>query len=236
MDSNPHTSSTRQIQNRFDERIAAPTLSQQPPLQCTEAHLHFAEVYVKKGSCLQHMPLCRQKQQTNLCHNRQRRIVSFTQPWRCGTFNAAIPLDLSPVGRQRNDCWVRPEGARDYLFPMSSVRKCVVHVLSLSPASLSPVLTLLWCRPQCTHLSPLCNTATSCLGALECQAGMAKVRAAYKERGRKKYERGRSRIDRKRESGEERVGQGKQGGIQGKERESERDLRAHPTLIKEPSP
>lgn len=53
-------------------------------------------------------------------------------------------------------------------------------------------------------------------------AGMAKVWAAYKERGWKKYERGRSGIDRKRER--ERVGQGKRGGIWGKERERVKEI------------
>lgn len=47
-----------------------------PPLPCRR---------VKKGSCQQHMPLSRQKQQTNLCHNRKRLIMSFTQPWPCST-------------------------------------------------------------------------------------------------------------------------------------------------------
>lgn len=68
-------------------------------------------------------------------------------------------------------------------------------------------------------------------------AGMTEVRVAYKERGRKKNERGRSRIDikkRGKEGRRERAGETetKMGGGGG----SERDLRAHPLLIKEPSP
>lgn len=65
------------------KRIAAPSSSQQPPLL-------FSEPFppppppprrgVKKGSCQQHMPLSRQKQQTNLCYSRKRLIMSFTQP------------------------------------------------------------------------------------------------------------------------------------------------------------
>lgn len=47
-------------------------------------------------------------------------------------------------------------------------KKRVVHVLASSPASLSPVFTL---HPQHTHSSPLCNTATSCLGALGVPTG-----------------------------------------------------------------
>lgn len=98
MASKPHTLSARQIKNRFDKRIPATTLSQQSTLQCSELLPALSKVYVKEGSCLQHMPLSRQKQQTNPCFNRKRHIVNFTQLWRCGTFNAAVPLDLSPVG------------------------------------------------------------------------------------------------------------------------------------------
>lgn len=47
--------------------------------------------------------------------------------------------------------------------PCHLYKKCVVHTLSSYPASLSPVFTF---NPLHTHLSPLCNTATSCLGAL----------------------------------------------------------------------
>lgn len=104
---------------------------------------------------------------------------------------------------------------------MSSVQKRVVHVLSLSPASLTPTLTLLWCHPQCTHLSQLCNTATSCLGALGCQQAWPKCGPLTRNvGGRKMKEGGAELIEKEREGGKE--CKGKQGGIWGKEKERER--------------
>lgn len=144
MDSNPHTSSTTQIKNRFDKGVAAPTSSQQPPLLCSEPLPHVSKVYVKKGSCLQHMPLGRQKQQTNLCHNRKRRIVSFTQPWRCSTSNAAIPLDLSPVGETEKRLLSQTRRGQGLLIP---------HVICTEACSSCAVL--IPCFPLTSAYSPV---------------------------------------------------------------------------------
>lgn len=75
------------------KRVAAPSSSQQPPLLFSEAFPHTPTPHthphpcrsVKKGSCQQHMPLSRQKRQTNLCHNRKRLIMSFPQPRPCSS-------------------------------------------------------------------------------------------------------------------------------------------------------
>lgn len=119
-------------------------MSQQPPLLCSEPLPHIGKVYVKKGSCLQHMPLGRQKQQTNLCHNRKRRIVSFTQPWRCGTSNAAIPLDLSPLGETEKRLLSQTRRGQGLLIP---------HVICTEACSSCAVL--IPCFPLTSAYSPV---------------------------------------------------------------------------------
>lgn len=103
---------------------------------------------------------------------------------------------------------------------MSSVQKRVVHVLSWSPASLSPVLTPLWCHPQCTSCLN-CVTlpppvwepwGTSRHGhTLAMSAGLHEIKG------------GMNRIDKKdkkrKVKHEQRVEQGKEKGIWGRERE-----------------
>lgn len=144
MDSIPTLHPPDKSKTGLIERISAPTLSQKLSPLCSEPLPHFAKVYVKKGSCLQHMPLGRQKQQTNLCHNRKRRIVSFTQPWRCGTSNAAIPLDLSPVGETEKRLLSQTRRGQGLLIPhVICTEACSSCAVLIPPASLSPVLTLL---------------------------------------------------------------------------------------------
>lgn len=142
---------------------------------------------VKKGSWPQCVPLSRQ--------GLQKRGVFFEfffssppQPWRCSTWAAAIPLDLSLMGETETSADSDQKRPGDYLFPMSSVQRRVVHALSLSSAPLSPALALLRRHSRRCHLSRLCNTATFCSGALGCQQahGQSASSLRYKKRKEKK--------------------------------------------------
>lgn len=84
------------------------------------------------------MPGGRQKLQTNLCHNRKRRIVSFTQPWRCGTSNAAIPLDLSPVGETEKRLLSQTRRAQGLLIPHVICTEASSSCAVLIPPPASP--------------------------------------------------------------------------------------------------
>lgn len=146
------------------------------------------------------MPLGRQKQQTNLCHNRKRRIVSFTQPWRCGTSNAAIPLDLSPVGETEKRLLSQTRRGQGLLIPHVICTEACSSCAVLIP---TPLLPSHQCLPSCDAIlsAPICLDCVTLPPPVweprGCQQSTAKVRAAYKKRGRKDTKRGRSRIDRK---------------------------------------
>lgn len=153
--------------------------------------------------------------------------MSFTQLWRWGTFNAAVPLNLSPVGEK----WLLSQTKRGqgllipHVICTEACSSCAVLIpcfpltSAYSPVIPSPV------RLSCVTLPPPVREplGTSCWPKCCCVCWCPRRHEIKGGKKRTDKMRARVRLKGKKE-------------VYGGEKEKERDLRAHPALIKEPSP